>query len=300
MATTRGGLAMAGLLSLCMNVCGCQSVQKTDHGFKTDRVIATRVKNEVMGQFVKLEFPHNGYDSDKVEVGQFIEMNGGNVFQGGGSPYAPAHVTFKGISDPSLLDKKLREILPGLNELLARLDDKSYCAAFAKKYEAWDKAHNPQWPDTTPIDKSDPYWEINNNLNANGTPYHKVEVSSGKWQWQVDEKAQQWQRDYENKKWELYGSLSSRKLSRAELINVYPGMNVSPMTSYFQVDIDAQMYDALVKQWELQTGEKMKGYRPLSTAKGEYNRSPQEQDNRRALESLLRELQQLTETTTSK
>lgn len=265
-----------------------------EHGWKTSRVIATRMHSDTIGWNIKFDFPKNGYDSDRAEVSWFIEMHGGNVFEGGGAPYASAYAQFDDVKDVTAADKKLQEILPGLTTLLANLDNKTYCDAFEKKYKAWDLAHNPQWPDTTPPDKTDPLWELNNNLSMNGTPYKKVEVSPGKWQWKVDEETQRLNQKYEDDTWDLYRALSARKLTHSELLNVYEGMNVRNMQTYFQVDIDAAMYDSLVKQWELQTGHKMDGYRPLSTTKGEYNRSPQEEDNKQAVVNLIHQLQSMT------
>lgn len=163
------------------------------------------------------------------------------------------------------------------------------------KPEKTSHSREPKWPDTTPIDKSDPYWEINNNLNINGVPYHKVEVAPGKWQWKVDEKSQRAMQKSEDDTWTLFRALSERKLTHEELLRVYPTMNVRNMQPFFQVDVDAELYDSLVKQWEFQTGKKMEGYRPLSTAKGEYNRSPQEYNNHRAVEDLITKLQNMTD-----
>jgi hypothetical protein len=70
---------MASLLSVfSLGLLGCAETPKAwEHGWKTSRVVATRVKNDLMGQFVKLEFPQNGYDSDREEVSDYIEMHGG-------------------------------------------------------------------------------------------------------------------------------------------------------------------------------------------------------------------------------
>lgn len=78
----------------------------------------------------------------------------------------------------------------------------------------------PQWPDTTPIDKTDPYWEFNNNMNVNGTPYHKVEVSPGRWQWVVNEESRKAVVDSDNRKRELLAALRTRVLTDEELREV--------------------------------------------------------------------------------
>jgi hypothetical protein len=148
--------------------------------------------------------------------------------------------------------------------------------------------------DATAPNKSDTYWQLNNNFSLNGTPYHKVEVSPGKWQWQVDQESLQAMRDEESRRAQLFRDLSERKLSHKDLMRVYVGMNTYNMQVYFAVDKYAELYDALVKQWEIQTGRQMEGYRPQSTAKGEFGRSPQEEDNKRQVEALIAKLRDMT------
>lgn len=293
------GIAMK-LISLALSTLGlsscAQQPTRMEHGWKTERVIATRKKNDAIGLFVELQFPKNGYDSDRAEISDWLEERGGYIFQGGGAPYAPAYATFEGVKDVPAMDKKLAEVLPGLDNLLSHLSDDAYMKHVRARHDAWDKANKPQWPDTTAPDKTDPYWEINNNLNSNGTQYKKAEVSPGKWQWVVDEAAMKSMRDYAAAKWKLFTDLRVRKLSHKELMGVNLWINVSNMQSYFAVDKYAELYDSLVKQWEIQTEHKMVGYRPLSVAKGEYNRSPQEDDSKRAVESMIATLQDITKT----
>lgn len=290
-----GRIIAMGLLTTVLGLAGCaQKPTATEHGWKTKRVVATRIKNATMGEFVKLDFPLNGYDSDRAEIGDWLEERGGRIFQGGGSAYAPAYVQFDGVKDAAAMDKKLLEVLPGLDTLMSHLDDAAYMKKVNAHHEAWDKANKPQWPNTTAPDKTNPYWEFNNNLNVNGVQYQKVEVSPGRWQWAVDDKAMKAMQDYEDAKWKLFFDLSRRKLTHKELMGVHIGMNVRNMESFFAVDKYAELYDALVAQWELQTGRKMEGYRPLSTAKGEYNRSPQEEDSKRAVEDMIVTLQNMT------
>jgi hypothetical protein len=272
---------------------------KWEHGWKTGRIVATRMKSQLMGENIKFEFPDNLYDSDRAEVSQFVEMNGGNVYEGGGSPGAPMYATFKGVKDTESADKKLVEILPKFDELMAHLDDKSYMKKFSVWYDAWDKANNPQWPDTTPPDKTDKYWELNNNLNVNGVQYLKKEVSPGKWQWVVDDDAMKSMADYEQKRWELFSAIGTRKLTHEELMGVDPLLGAQPMTPYFPCEKYAEIYDLLVKQWEFQTGNPMPFPVHLSVALGEYNRCPQEEDNKQAVEHLIEVLQKMTEPKTT-
>lgn len=291
------GVAMISIFGLMMSAIGCSQQQKpkaTEHGFKTTRVVATRMMSDMMGLNVKFEYPLNGYDSDRVDISDWLEEHGGYIMQGGGSPYAPSHVSFPDVKDVDSLNKKLLEVLPGLDLFMSKLNDDVYMNRFRASHKRWDRAHKPQWPDTTPPDQSDPHWEFNNNMNVNGTPYRKVEVSPGKWQWQIDQKSVEAMQKYELSKMNLFDDLSKRKLSHKELMMVDTNINIQNMESYFAVDKYAELYDALVRQWELQKGRKMEGYRPLSTAKGEYNRSPQEDDSEHAVMGLIQSLQDMT------
>jgi len=267
----------------------------TEHGWKTPYVIATRYANSNIGFNIGFTFPLNSNECDRAEVGEFIEMHGGNIFEGGGSPGAEAFTKFDGVKDIATADAKIKEVLPGLTLLMININNRAYTSLFEKRYKAWDLAHNPQWPNTKPPDMTDPHWKFNNNMNINGVDYEKVEVTPGKWQWQVDQASMKAMQEAEDAKWGLYYSLAKKKLSHDELMHVYESMNTRNMEQFFQVDIDAAMYDMLAKQWEIQTGHPMEGYVPLSTAKGQYNRSPQEVDNKRAVETLIRRLQEMTE-----
>jgi len=57
-------------------------------------------------------------------------------------------------------------------------------------------------------------------MNVNGTQYKKAEVSPGKWQWVVDEKAMKDMVERDNHRRELFAALSSRVLTDAEMKEV--------------------------------------------------------------------------------
>jgi len=122
-------------------------------------------------------------------------------------------------------------------------------------------------------------------------PNDKSPHADRKGRWEEDVVGMKRFAEHEAAKWRLFRALSERKLTHDELMHCYEGMNVTMGQSYFQVDVDADMYDALIKQWELQTGQKATAYVPLSRAKGQYNRSPQEEDNTAAVKNLLAILQ---------
>lgn len=111
-----------------------------------------------------------------------------------------------------------------------------------------------KWPDTDPIDKSDPYWECNNNMNCNGTAYKKEEVERGRWQWVVDEKMMKYARDREQHRQDLYWALRSRVLSddeMREILQYGDGLNVTPNTPYYAADKAKELNEALLQQHRL-------------------------------------------------
>lgn len=214
-----------------VSLAGCQTVTPTEHGWKTSRVVATRMNNDLMGQFVKLEFPKDPNDCDRIEIEQFIAMNGGHIFEGGGYPGAPAYVTFDGAKDKAAVDQKLKQILPGLTVLLSKLDNAAYTKEFEAKFKKWDLAHNLQWPDagrpTT--------WE-SSSISINGAQYKKAEVSPGKWQWVLDQEAMRELEQIEQPRRDLYFALTHRVLTAKEYqqaLGYGDRLNIEPRTTYF-------------------------------------------------------------------
>jgi hypothetical protein len=166
-------------------------VQEWEHGFKTSRVVATRMHSEMMGWNAKLDFPENAYDSDTMDVSDYIEQHGCGILESGGSPGAPAYIRCDGVDSKEKMSAKLRDLLPGLSRVMFALSSGLPTGVKHIKYE---------WPDTSALDKSKPCWARNNNMrgesqygvyegNANpyagqdGKPYHKAEVAPGHWQW---------------------------------------------------------------------------------------------------------------------
>lgn len=101
-------------------VVSCQTAKPvaTEHGWKTSRVIATRYQNDLVGYNIGFDFPLNRYDSDRVEVSDFMESKGGWIYEGGGYPGATAYATFDGVKDKESADRKLLAILPELDKLM--------------------------------------------------------------------------------------------------------------------------------------------------------------------------------------
>lgn len=73
-----------------------------------------------------------------------------------------------------------------------------------------------EWPDTDPPDMTDPYWEFNNNMSVNGTPYRKVETSPGRWRWQVNQEAVEEKLRWEREVDDLRLAMRTRVVTDAE------------------------------------------------------------------------------------
>ncbi len=97
------------------------AVSEWEHGFKTDRVVATRYTNPTMGYNIGFEYPKDEYNSDRAELDEFMTAHGGWVYQSGGFPGAGMYVKFKDVSNKDEANKKLKEILPSLSALVASL-----------------------------------------------------------------------------------------------------------------------------------------------------------------------------------
>lgn len=112
----------------------------------------------------------------------------------------------------------------------------------------------PKWPDTTPPDKTHAFWEINNNLNLNGVPYHKVEVEPGKWQWQVDKEVQQASWDHETRKRQLATDMQTRILTEEEMQEaIQHGIHLFTynMQSYSCEEKQKEFNEAICQQYRL-------------------------------------------------
>lgn len=218
-------------------------IQEWEHGYKTDRVIATRYTNPDIGYNIGFQFPKNVADADRVEVSQFFEVHNGWLFQGGGYPGAIAYVKFQDVTDNASANAKLKEILPDLDQLMSDMsNDKPIHIDTPKpKYT---------WPDTDAPDKSDKDW-VNSNLNVNGTQYIKKEVSAGHWQWVVDEKAMKSLAEFENHRRQLWDALTTRVLTAAEMKEVAQfgsTINIEPMVSYSEQEKANELRAALITQ----------------------------------------------------
>lgn len=160
------------------------------------------------------------------------------------------------------------------------------CWTYAEKVV--DK-HGKVWPECVPWSQ----YPGPHGLWHNGVPFFCSDAG----RWEVDKATQKAADEEQTKRRELLAALTRRKLTHNELMRVEPMMNVEPMTSYFPCQKYAEMYELLVKQWELQHGRALEGYVPLSRTMGEYNRCPQADDNLRAVEKMIKELRDETDKT---
>jgi hypothetical protein len=87
-----------------------------------------------IGYNIGFTFPKDPDNADRAEVVVFMEAHNGWVFEGGGHPGAELFVKFKDVTDQPSADKKLKEILPPLDKLMADM---------AKGWQAPDKNGPP-------------------------------------------------------------------------------------------------------------------------------------------------------------
>lgn len=222
-------------------------VTEWEHGFKTSRVTATRYENKAMGYNIGFNFPKDITNADRSEVSDFFKSHDGWIYQGGGYAGATAYVKFKGVTDKETANAKLREILPPLSQVMADL-------ALGISVKIVLPEPKFKWPDTEAPDKTNPYWEFNNNLNINGVPYKKIEVEEGRWQWKIDEESQQRMRKWEADKSALYVELRTRVLSDEEFERAKSlGLSLvtQNMVSYRENEKRRELDDAFAQQAKL-------------------------------------------------
>lgn len=120
-------LALAGMtygpkkIANVTSVITTSTVTEWEHGWKTDRVIATRYKNPTMGYNIGFTFPKNPNDCDRAELSDFMDVHGGGIYQSGGHPGAEMFVRFKDVTDKETANVKIKEILPALSQLITDL-----------------------------------------------------------------------------------------------------------------------------------------------------------------------------------
>ena len=83
-----------------------------EHGYKTDRVVAMRYNNPVMGYSIGFDLPKNCYDADRAEMYDWMEKHGVYVFEGGGAPCATNYAKVDGVTDKDTANTFLLVFLP--------------------------------------------------------------------------------------------------------------------------------------------------------------------------------------------
>ncbi len=236
-----------GIFASLIRCALAQQVQPLDHGFRTSRVIATRYLNsESKSWSIGFKYPMNPADCDRSELSDFMELHGGNIYQSGGYPGAEMHVAFKDVKDMESANQKIREIILPLSKLITDLG--------AGKKVSIVVPGRKQWPDTDPLDKSDPYWEFNNNLNIDGIPYEKSEISPGRWQWIIDLRSLKAARESDERRQKLWEALSTRVLNDEEWRQVLAygdSINVENWVPYNPADKMKERNEAYLQQQRL-------------------------------------------------
>lgn len=239
------GVALAASQLSCQTFRSPRPVE-WEHGWKTDRVTATRMKGD-LGYNIQLEYPKNPADCDRAEIDDLIRAHGGAVFQSGGYLGAPMYVKFTGVNDRASADKKLQEVLPILNKLM---DDITAGKEIPKIVDPNAKS----WPDTEA-----PSPGSLGSMNVNGTQYMQSEVSPGKWQWVVDEDAMKRLREYNEHKYELWLALTTRVITNDELKEVASygnDLNVQSGVLYNATEKLQELNNALLIQQMLRHSDK--------------------------------------------
>lgn len=93
---------------------------QTEHGWRTDRVEATRYRNTLLGQVIALNYLTVVDDSiaDTDGPAKVMSDHGCFEFEGGGSPFATYWYQCKGVTDPASADAKIKQVLPVLTAYL--------------------------------------------------------------------------------------------------------------------------------------------------------------------------------------
>jgi hypothetical protein len=211
-----------------------------EHGWKTDRVIATRYNNPVMGWNIGFTFPLNSNDCDRAELGDFMEANGGGVFSGGGYPGAEMFVKFKSVTDKASATEKIKAILPGLSDLITRLGNGEKVTIAKPKPEY-------EWPNVAPPKAGQSYGSL-----SDGSHQYKVsEVSPGKWQWVVDTDAEEFIARMDAKRRALFNALTRRPLTDDELKEAAAygsSLNIENNVSYYANEKQQELTRAFAVQ----------------------------------------------------
>ncbi len=220
------------------------------HGWKTDRVIATRYESTMIGYTIGFTFPLDYNNSDREEVSDFMENHGGWIYD---STTGEAFTRFSDVKDRATADVKIKQIIGPLTTVMQRMAD-GLSAGVPKPVEKY------TWPDTEAPDKTNPDWKFNNNMTINDVPYWKVEVSPGHWQWQINQKLKKEVDDEEAHKEKVWKDLSTIRMDPKELKEAQDygkQLNIVPMVPYMEEDKTRELNEAWAVQNALQKQKDM-------------------------------------------
>lgn len=236
---------------------------KVEHGWKTQRVVATYLPKTGIGYSLKFSFPENEYDSDRADVSDTFEDYGCNIYQGGGFPGAPAYVACEGVNDDQSADAKLKELLPVLDDVLRRLSSSSGALAKSAKTKAREAAQpktHEEWIALMNAKKRGCKGAEGSWMGSGTTGYssysetctHGVEVFTD-----TTAETQAWKDKEQTHRDSLASALVTRVLSKKEMEEVgRTGSNllVREMTPYSQEDVERRFQSMLAIQQALRAG----------------------------------------------
>lgn len=238
-----------------------------EHGWKTKRVIAKYWPESAVGYSLEFSFPENRHDSDRSEISETFEDYGCNIYQGGGSPGAPAYVTCEGVKDNSTADVKLKELMPALDTILSRLSSstgpleksaktKAREAAQPKTHEEWIAVMNTKKRACKGADNS---WM---GSGSNGYNTYSVRCSHGI-EVYIDTTAetQKSQAEEQARKDALVHALRSRPLTDAEMSEVErygTYLLIYPMQPYYSEEVERRFNDLMLTQYKIREAARAK------------------------------------------
>lgn len=256
-ALTIWGLCIALTISLAMAAVFAFSpstsaairypITEWEHGLKTSRITATRYKPNHFGYTLEFQVHEtiDLYNFDREEVGDFLELHHCNIYEGGGVPGAPAYATCDGVTDHATADKKLREVLPGLSEVMFDL---------ANNIPVHIKLPPPKyrWPQEDPSLCKD----VLGMVTSNGRDQYRLE-SKPTCHWVEDVESEHAIQSAEARRAELFAMLTTKKMSPAELKEAKDAgdmLNLQEMVPYNADEKKAELAQAWSQQTLIQSG----------------------------------------------
>lgn len=118
-AAVIGGAVLTGFMSFAAG----DSPTEWEHGFKTDRVVATRYTNPMIGFNIGFRYlnAHDDDNADTDRVMKFFEGQNCGIYEGGGASHSEYYVQCKNVTDVASANIKLKTLLPALEAFMRTL-----------------------------------------------------------------------------------------------------------------------------------------------------------------------------------